>query len=144
MNALREAVKYLIKAKAADKEERVAAIDRRIANVQLFVDARQQLKTDSAAMSRMCDELCEQAEVPGAVRHGDVYALLMEFHHSQRDDKQALAVIERMRSRGIATGPFLDAAIVQSVYAANGMKAPEEEKEAEQGSGEVINEEVEG
>ena len=146
VNALREAVKYVIKAKVADKEERVASLDRRIANVQQFVDARQLLKSDPAAMIRTCDELCAQSEVQGAVRHGDVYALLMEFHHSQHDDKQAMAVIERMRARGIAIGPFLDANIVQSVYAANGMKAPEEEfkEQEEQGVGETVNEEVEG
>ena len=147
VNALREAVKYVIKAKVADKEERVASLDRRIANIQQFVDARQLIKSDPPAMTRRCEELCEQAEVPGAVRHGDVYALLMEFHHSQHDDKQALAVIERMRARGIAVGPFLDANVVQSVYAANGMKAPSEEFKEEdeaQGAEEVVNEEVEG
>ena len=142
VSALREAVKYLIKAKAADKEERAASLDRRIANVQHFVDARQLLKSDPAAMIRMCDELCEQPEVPGAVRHGDVYALMMEYHHSQHDDKQALAVIERMRTRGIAIAPFLDSEIVQAVYAANGMKAPSEEFKEEDEQGTVVDEEV--
>ena len=145
--ALKEAVKHLIKAsKAQDKEKRVHDLDERIQNVQAFVDARAAVKSAPADALSACEQLIAQPELPGAVRHGDVYALLMEYHHSQANDAEALRVIQRMRAAAIPTQPFLDAAIVSAVYTANGLKAPKEEevKEEDGGGGEEINEEVEG
>ena len=142
LTALKEAVKHLIKAKVADKERRVAELDERIRVVQLFVEAREAVNTEAAEMVRLCEELVGMKEVAGGVRHGDVYALLMEYQHSQGKEKEALDVIERMRRAKIPTGPFLDATIVAQVYTANGMKAPKEEEEKEEEVVGEINEEV--
>ena len=143
LTALKEAVKQLIKAKLPDKERRVAELDERVRVVQLFVQAREAVNGDAGEMVRLCEELVGMKEVVGGVRHGDVYALLMEYQHSQGKEKEALEVIERMKRAKIPTGPFLDAGIVLAVYAANGMKAPkEEEEEKEEEVAGEINEEV--
>eukprot|EP01050_Picozoa_sp_SAG11_P019618 SAG11_NODE_3158_length_2643_cov_2.460299_4_plen_69_part_00 len=38
---------------------------------------------------------------------GDVYALLVEYYHSQQNMQQAYMLIEKMRGRNIILSPYL-------------------------------------
>jgi hypothetical protein len=51
--------------------------------------------------------VCKQA-----VRVGDVFALLVEFYHSQGNMQQAYVLIEKMQERKIIINPYLDTELV--------------------------------
>ena len=59
--------------------------------------------------------------VQNSIRVGDVFALLIEFYYSQRQMQQAYELIENMRSRNIVLSPYLDQAMVNTVYEAVGV-----------------------
>ena len=61
-------------------------------------------------------QLLEQRDAETAIRVGDVYALLVYFHAQQKAWPQAQALVEAMRARGIQVDPFVDAALVKSIY----------------------------
>ena len=54
--------------------------------------------------------VCKQA-----VRVGDVFALLVEFYHSQGNMQQAYVLIEKMQERKIIINPYLDTELVTTL-----------------------------
>ena len=56
-------------------------------------------------MVKIAHQLVEQPDVEAAVRVGDVFALLIEFYHSQGNMQQAYVLIEKMRERKIILNP---------------------------------------
>jgi intraflagellar transport protein 140 len=115
--ALREAAKQAGKIKEeALKEARVRALAGRIALVDRFVQARKLAKTNTAQMLEVCMQLLEQRDAETAIRVGDVYALLIYFHAQQKAWPAAQALVEAMRARGIPVDPFIDTALVKSIY----------------------------
>ena len=71
------------KARVPGKDEKVRLLAARISHVENFVAARKMVKTDPEATVKVCFELLEQPEVENALRVGDVYALMVEWFHSQ-------------------------------------------------------------
>lgn len=120
--ALREAGKQASKiVEEAVKEARLAALQGRIALVERFVTARKLAKTDTNQMVQICMQLLEQRDAEGAIRVGDVFALLIYFQAQQRQWSTAHGLIESMRSRGIPLGPFIDATLIESIYTSVGI-----------------------
>jgi hypothetical protein len=60
---------------------------------------------DPNEMVKIAHQLVEQPDVEAAVRVGDVFALLIEFYHSQGNMQQAYVLIEKMRERKIILNP---------------------------------------
>ena len=56
-------------------------------------------------MASLCFHLLEQPEVEAAIRVGDVYALMVEWFHSQGQMDQAYNLIEKMQTRSIILSP---------------------------------------
>jgi intraflagellar transport protein 140 len=63
LGALKESVKYMIKAKGANKEEQLASLHQRIQLVEIFVQARRLVKTDPAEMVKICHQLLDRPDV---------------------------------------------------------------------------------
>lgn len=47
------------------------------------------------------------------MRVGDVFALLVEYYHSQGNMQQAYVLIEKMQERKIIINPYLDTELVR-------------------------------
>jgi intraflagellar transport protein 140 len=88
--------------------------------VEKFVEARRAVKRSPGEMINLCNQLLEQPDVESAIRVGDVYALLIEYYHGQRNFQQAYNLIERMRSSNIVLSPYLDSNMVRAVHEAVG------------------------
>jgi len=59
-----------------------------------------------------------------ALRTGDVYALMIEFHHSQQTRESfqsAFGMLERMRASGVPVAPYVDASILQDICSVLGV-----------------------
>merc|ERR1719453_1718019 len=121
LGALKEAVKYMIKAKVANKEEQLASLHQRIQLVEIFVQARRLVKTDPAEMVKICHQLLDRPDVETAIRVGDGFALLIEFYYAQRNFEQAYRLIEKMRERHIILNPYLDQDMINNIYQAVGV-----------------------
>jgi intraflagellar transport protein 140 len=121
LGALKEAVKYKIKAKVQNKDEQLASLHQRIGLVELFVQARRLVKTDPAEMVKICHQLLDRPDVETAIRVGDGFALLIEFYYAQRNFEQAYRLIEKMRERHIILNPYLDQEMINTIYQAVGV-----------------------
>lgn len=146
---LREALKYATKAAgaAADCDTQVLSLQNRIALVERFAAVRKTARTDPDEMVAVCQQLLSTPEIESAVRVGDVFAQLVEHYVEVRNFQSAHATVERMRQRGIVLTPYLDRALLESIYNAVGMTPPIEVQGAsggkthEDGVGEEIDEE---
>lgn len=116
LGALKEAVKFLIKARVQDKEEVLAQLQQRIYLVDKFVEARRLVKTDPAEMVKICKQLLDQPDIEVAIRVGDGFALLIEYYYSENNYEQAYKLIEQMKRRNIILNPYLDASIVEDIH----------------------------
>ena len=72
-------------------------------------------------MIELCKQLLEQHHIENALRVGDVYALMVEWYHSQGQMQEAYALVESMRARGIIVSPYLDHEMIQDIHDAVGM-----------------------
>merc|ERR1719197_1758626 len=105
------------KARMPGKEAKVQSLATRINHVETFVGARKMVKTDPEQTVKICFELLEQPEVENALRVGDVYALMVEWFHSQGQMQQAYELIQKMVARSIVLAPYLDQEMVQGICA---------------------------
>jgi len=147
LGALKEAVKYMIKSsKAANKEEQMASLHQRIGLVEMFVQARRLVKTDPAEMVKMVHQLLERPDVETAIRVGDGFALLIEFHYAGHNFEQAYRLIEKMRERHIILNPYLDQDMINTIYSRVGVAVEAEDKDEmeEDIADDVVEEEVAG
>ncbi|KAJ1627583.1 hypothetical protein T492DRAFT_876543 [Pavlovales sp. CCMP2436] len=79
-----------------------------------------------------CSELLDQIGIEGAIRVGDIFALMVEWFASQRDYQQAYQSIQKMRARNLLLAPYLDSELIDAVYRAVGVE-PEPEAEMARG-----------
>lgn len=63
LSALREALKYMVKARAQNKEERCKQLQQKIYLVDRFVEARKVVKSDPNEMVKISHQLLEQPDV---------------------------------------------------------------------------------
>jgi len=136
-SALKEALKYMIKARVPDKEERMASLQQRIFMVEKFVHARKLVKQDPEQMIKLCNSLLDTPDVESGIRVGDVYALCVEYYHSTGDMNNAYSLIQRMREAKIILSPYLDREMIESIFRAVGL-----DPVADDELGEDIEEEV--
>jgi len=142
LSALRESLKYMAKSRSQSKDERCKGLQQKIYLVERFVEARKVVKTDPNEMVKIAHQLVEQPDVEAAVRVGDVFALLVEFYHSQGNMQQAYVLIEKMRDRQIVLNPYLDADLIEQVYQAMGIEI-NSNAGGEEGMAEELDEDIE-
>lgn len=140
LRALKQSVKQIRKVSDAQTNAANAAMfEERLATVTRFAAARKLAESDPSQMIAICEELIDAAttaSTTSAVRVGDVFALMVEYHHSVGDEAAALSVMQRMAANAIILGPYLDAAMIEEICAAavmvHGEDAVEEEFEEEE------------
>merc|ERR1719171_3161733 len=127
--ALREALKYLVKAAGgppgADSDPRVQALNQRIQIVDRFAGIRALGKTNPQEMVQVCEQMLQMGDIESAVRIGDVFAQLVEHYSSDHNYPEAHRTVEQMRSRGIILTPYLDRALLQTIYSNVGLPCPD-------------------
>jgi intraflagellar transport protein 140 len=148
LGALKESLKYIIKTKSmADKEEKLASLDARIRLVEQFVQARQLVKTRPQEMVKICQRLLDTPDVDrdSAIRVGDVFALLIEYYHSQQMFQDAYQIIQKMKNGNIILAPYLDAKMVEEIHNQVGEDMPSngQEENDDDDIGEEIGEDIE-
>jgi intraflagellar transport protein 140 len=129
-NALREALKYSVKAAggppASDDDPTVQSLQKRITIVAQFADIKKMGKSDAQEMASMCHKLLSMgAELENTVRAGDVFAQLIEQYASEGNYSDAHRTVEQMRSRNILLAPYLDRVLIETIYNNVGLPAPD-------------------
>ncbi|KAG6550540.1 hypothetical protein Mapa_007909 [Marchantia paleacea] len=132
LGAMTEALKYFTNSKSPDKDEQSQSLKSRISEVEQFVQIRRMAKGEPAGLVQACSELLTQltksaTSTQASVRIGDLHALLIEFYFNQGSMEQAFHVIEIMRARRIALGPFVDQSVLLSIYQALGLEATDDD-----------------
>merc|ERR1719453_1568835 len=127
--ALREALKYLVKAAGgppgAEADPRVMNLNNRIQIVDRFAGIRKLGKTNPEEMVQVCEQMLQMGDIESSVRVGDVFAQLVEHYSSDGNYPEAHRTVEQMRSRGIILTPYLDRALIDSIYRGVGLPAPD-------------------
>jgi len=126
-NLLREAQKCLLKAVGgAEGDPRVNALREKIEAVDKFAGVRKMGKADPENVA-VCEKMLDVPDIEGSVRIGDIFAQLVEHYAEVRDFETAHRTVERMRKRGIILTPYLDHALLVSIYNSVGLPIPETE-----------------
>lgn len=120
--ALKESMKCLVKSKLADKDQKLDSLKKRVGLVEKFIVARNMVanREQATEMIRLCSELLATPDVETAIRSGDVFAFLIEYHAHEKQWPQAYKLLEEMQNRGINTGPYIDKDILTAVQQASG------------------------
>eukprot|EP01006_Ploeotia_vitrea_P023897 TRINITY_DN56570_c0_g3_i1.p1 TRINITY_DN56570_c0_g3~~TRINITY_DN56570_c0_g3_i1.p1 ORF type:complete len:722 (+),score=428.01 TRINITY_DN56570_c0_g3_i1:176-2167(+) len=124
VGAMKEALKYLIKAKDVDnREQKMAALDRRLKLAQRYVHALELQQSNPSEMMAVCHELLDEPQDPvqPAIRLGDVYALLINQYFTQGDMANAYNMLQQMQQQNIAWGPYIDNDMYEQVHRALGV-----------------------
>ena len=127
LGALQDAAKYMDKSKANNRDLKIQQLETKVSYVERFVDSRNLVKTDPAKMVETCRTLLDVEDIEGAVRVGDIFALLVEFYTGRQEYEQAYQLIEQMRDRQIVLPLYLESQLVQAVYSAMGVEYVEQE-----------------
>jgi len=140
--ALREALKYLMKAAggppASDSDPKVQALNTRIQIVDRFAGIRKLGKTNPEDMVQVCEQMLQMGDIENAVRIGDVFAQLVEHYSSDQNYPEAHRAVEQMRSRNVILSPYLDRALIETIYSNVGLPVPDTgEAQPPQGGGMV-------
>ena len=121
LGAMREAMKHLQSSEASNKSEKVTLLENRINMVERFVQARQ-----ASDMAVQLDQLLQTPEIETAIRMGDIFAQLVEYHYENKDMDNAYKYLEQMKGRKIVITPYLDMEMVENIYRAMGINPSQE------------------
>lgn len=119
--ALHAALAVQSQVRAQGNEHAVAQLQQKISHVEQLVTAHKMVTSNPQRMIELCKQLLEQHHIENALRVGDVYALMVEWYHSQGQMQEAYALVESMRARGIIVSPYLDHEMIQDIHDAVGM-----------------------
>jgi len=127
--ALREALKYLVKAAGgppmSDGDPRVMALQSRIQIVDRFAGIRKLGKTNPEEMVQTCEQMLGMGDIENAVRVGDIFAQLVEYYAGDANYPDAHRTVEQMRQRGIILTPYLDRTLLETIYSSVGFPMPD-------------------
>ena len=116
--ALNEAERFLSKGRnipAQTKQEKLQVLQQRIMHVDQFAAAQKCIKTDPEEAVRICMQLLQERDIDRAIRCGDVFALLIEFHYGNKNYREAHSLIGQMQDRNIILNPYLAADMVSTI-----------------------------
>ena len=60
-------------------------------------------------------QLLQERDIDRAIRCGDVFALLIEFHYGNKNYREAHSLIGQMQDRNIILNPYLAADMVSTI-----------------------------
>merc|ERR1719401_2803416 len=130
-------MKYLAKAvgAGAENDQRVKNLQHRISLVDKFAGIRKLAKSDPEEMVSVCEQMVDRPDIESAVRIGDIFAQLVEHYAEVRNFGEAHRSVERMRQKNIILTPYIDHALLETIYNAVGQPIPHQEGAA--GSGQA-------
>ncbi|XP_067407526.1 intraflagellar transport protein 140 homolog isoform X3 [Emydura macquarii macquarii] len=100
--ALTEAYKCLSKAKtksAIEQESKLALLQRKMALVKRFIQARRVYSEDPKEAIRQCELLLDEPDLDNTIRLGDVLGFLVEHYLQMEEFQMAYRYLEEMRKR---------------------------------------------
>ena len=119
--ALREALKYLVKAETRSASEMAEHTQRRIDLIEKFLAAKDLATKNVEQMIEICESLLNERHLEDAIRTGDILAALIEVSHASRNLDAAYRYVQMMEERNIAVTPYVDADILNDIYRAAGV-----------------------
>ncbi|KAG2377637.1 hypothetical protein C9374_009153 [Naegleria lovaniensis] len=166
LDALRESVKYLTKEIKQNKKSnpnydlRLKQLNQKIFYIEKFILAKSlmNLKTNEVQFVSICRELINNVnnleeesviEIDEAIRVGDVFAILIEYHlQTLNDPNAAYKLILEMKQKDITLNYFLDEEMIKSICKHvgvdfNEVMPPEDNHSTRTGEDEDIQEEIE-
>merc|ERR1719401_2616444 len=108
-----------------ENDDRVRTLQGRIDLVDKFAELRKMAKSDPDQMVDTCEKMLDMHDIETAVRVGDIFAQLVEHYAEVQNFQRAYETVERMRQRGIDLTPYLDHALLVTIYNAVGAQVPE-------------------
>jgi len=94
LNAMKEAKRQLDKSTTANKDVKQNMLMKRIKYLESYCEAREAMNGGNFdQMARICDSLVDQPGVNDAVRLGDVFANLIEYHMGKGDIQQSYSYL---------------------------------------------------
>lgn len=111
--AIEEALKYLTKSNAEDKDSRMEQLQQKKFYIDKFIEAKQLAQTNPQEMMKVCQQLLSNGSTEVAIRAGDVYAQMIELLYHQEEIPAAFKVVQQMQERGIMVHPYLDQEMVK-------------------------------
>ena len=125
LNAMKEAKRQLDNSAAVNKDVKQNLLLKRIKYLESYCEAREAFNNGNyEQMARICDSLVDQPSVDEAVRLGDVFANLIEFHMNKGDVQQSYSYLQKMQKKKIVIDPYLDRKMVEDIYRGMGMPNP--------------------
>lgn len=103
--------------------ELIDLLEKRIAVIERFVQARMFANKDPERMIDICEDLLHNVpHLEEAVRVGDCLAMLIEFFHNKNDFARADKYLQEMLSRNIQPQPFVEAEVLNDLQRRFGNK----------------------
>jgi len=142
LDALKESRQQLAKArKMMDKECRIKSLDSRISIIADFVEARHCEKSDPQKMANICTSMLSMPDIEAvlfgahlatpetylprqAIRIGDAYAMLVEYHFKAGNVHDAFELVNQMRQRHIVLHPYLEQTLLEQIHRGVGEELP--------------------
>ena len=115
IGALKEALKYLRKEETRETLNMADSVERRIALIERFVQAKRLQKRDPQGMVDACNNLLADPSLEEAIRAGDCYAVLIEYFHSAGDLREAYRYVREMELKQIQVSLYIDADILHAI-----------------------------
>jgi len=98
------------------------SVERRIAIIERFVQAKRVMKRDPQGMIEICTSLLSEPNLEEAIRAGDCYAMIVEYFHSVGDMREAYRYTREMESKQVQVSLYIDADIMQAINQAVGIR----------------------
>ncbi len=122
---MKEAKRQLDKSAAVNKDVKQSMLLRRIKYLESYCEAREAMNSGNFdQMARICDSLVDQPGVDEAIRLGDVFANLIEFHMGKGDVQSSFGYLQKMQKKKILIDPYLDRKMLEDIYRRMGMQNP--------------------
>ena len=134
LGALREAQRHMVKARANERDPRLAALTSRIQNIERFLQGRKLVMASSSAgpgsgvpveeAATLFHQLLDTPDINFSVRIGDIIGQLVSYHYLQGTRtalNEAYALIDRMIKSRLDVLFYLDEALVRDIYAKLGL-----------------------
>jgi len=138
---MKEAKRQLDKSNTVNKDVKQNMLMKRIKYLESYVEARDALNNGNfEQMVRICDGLVDQPGVDEAIRLGDVFANLIEYHMGKGDIQRSYGYLEKMQKKKIVMDPYLDRKIIEDIYRGMGMQNPNKGYRGQDDIDEDINE----
>ena len=76
--------------------------------IEKFIDLKDMAESDPKEMVREYLDLLEEPEIEQAVRRGDIFAIVIEYHFEMQEYDKCFQYLKSMKEKGIIITPYID------------------------------------